>query len=59
MEPEQAWGLIRKMTETITGWTPPQVRLLDLAFASLAALIERDKATQEAFKVEGEKTGKS
>ena len=52
MESEHAWELIHKMTDSITGWTPPQIRLMDQAFQSWAALIQRDAAETTAVGIQ-------
>ena len=48
MNPEKHWHFLQKLVDGISGFTPPQVRLIDQAFASWATLVVADKAAQEA-----------
>ena len=59
MDPEKALQFIVRLIDPISGFTPPQVRQMDQAFQSLAEVVVRDKAAQEAHKDDGKKGGKS
>lgn len=64
MDHEKHWQFLQKLVDGISGFTPPQVRQMDQAFAAWASLIVADKAAQEAAakvepKAESKKAGKS
>lgn len=54
MEPEKALQFIIQRLDTISGFTPPQVREMDQAFQSLAELVVADKAAKDVAKAEPE-----
>lgn len=60
MTHEQAWQLVRKAFDGISGFTPPQVRQMDLAFQAWAQLVMQEtERTAAEPKPKSDKAGKS